>query len=208
MKSPPGSKRKPMLEIDHTKHEYRYGGAVVPSVTEIIRPLYSFDGVPDEVLERKRLLGENLHSCIQLDLENDLDEESVPPACVPYFRAWRRFREETGFEAELVERPVFHSKLRYAGTPDARGWFTKLPKQKGKRALMDWKATYTLSPIVRIQTAAYAAACQDGGEEIDARFGVQFRLDGSYAMEQYLDKTDFPIFQNLLNLYNWKERNL
>lgn len=197
-----------MLELDRVRHEYRYKGALVPSVTQIIKPLYSFDSVPPEVLERKRLLGETLHSCIQLDLENDLDEETIPAECTPYFRAWRRFRDETGFMPEKIEAPVYHKKLRYAGTPDARGYFMNLPKLNGKRALVDWKATYTLSPIVRIQTAAYEEACKDEGEEIGARFGVQFKFDGSYNMEQYREKTDFPIFQNLLCIYNWKERNL
>ena len=62
-----------VLTFDPEKHEYRINGVLVPSVSQILAPLYDFSKIPRDVLERKRQIGTAIHKAIELDLLGDLD---------------------------------------------------------------------------------------------------------------------------------------
>ena len=59
------------LTVDEASHTYRFGGALVPGVTCILRPLANFAGIPPDVLEAKANLGRRVHFACQLDDEQD-----------------------------------------------------------------------------------------------------------------------------------------
>lgn len=191
------------LTFEPAGHVYRLDGAVVPSVTQVLAPLYDLDRIPRDVLERKRQIGEALDEIIVLDLADDLDESTVDPELSGYFEAFRRFRVEKKFVAAAVQQRVASLKWRFAGTPDALGLI------EGEPALPDWKATYSMHPAVALQTAAYVQACIEMGspEKNIKRYGVQFCPDGRYNIEPYTSKTDFNIFLSLLSVHNWRARN-
>lgn len=192
-----------MLTFEPSTHTYRLDGAVVPSVTEILRPLYGFDKIPAGVLKRKRQIGEALDIAIQLDLTEDLVEESVAPEVRGYLEAFRRFRVEQQFVAAAVQSPVYSKTFRFAGTPDAWG------SLKGHDAIADWKATYSMHPAVALQTAGYANAGHEMGvlKASVSRYGVQFCEDGRYNLVPYKDKSDWGIFLSFLSCHNWRAKN-
>jgi hypothetical protein len=192
-----------LLTFEPNGHRYFLGSAEVPSVTAVLKPLYSFDGIPAATLDRKRQIGSALDEIIILDLADDLDESTVDPALTGYLEAFRRFRADKKFAAVAVQKPVASAKYRYAGTPDAWG------SLDGEDAICDWKATYDLHPAVALQTAAYHnAACEMDLLQYRAkRYGVRFMPDGKYELVQYKDKGDFNLFLSLLSILNWKTRN-
>lgn len=191
------------LQFEAASHTYRLAGTVLPSVTQILAPLYDFGGIPRDVLERRRQIGVALDEAILLDLADDLDDASLGPELQGPFEAWRRFRLEQRFECRAAQKPVVSTKYRYAGTPDAWGLIG------GVETLADWKATAAMHPAVALQTAAYAAAGAEMGlfKSSIGRCGVLFGDDGRYIIERFKDKVDFAIFLSLLSLHNWRARH-
>jgi hypothetical protein len=192
-----------MLTLDEATHTYRYAGAVVPSVTQVLAPLFNWDAVPPEVLERKRLIGDAVHKAIALDLADDLDEASIVEPWASYFEGWRKFKRDSGFVCLAYEEPVYHEQLRYAGTFDLFGLL------KGKPAKIDTKSTHVLHPAVGPQTAAYDEARRRGSlyREKAARYALQLGSDGRPHLHPLTDPSDWNIFMSLLNVHHYKTRH-
>lgn len=191
-----------MLTYNPATHEYFWDSQPVPSVTRILQQVVNYSGVPAEVLERKRQIGEAVHQAIALDLANDLDEESVVEPWAGYFQGWRRFMRETGFEPALCEHRVYHRQYGYAGTLDICG------RLKGKCALLDIKTSAEVHPSAALQTAAYAAALEDQDHiKTNVRYALQLKDDGSYELHLHKGSADFQVFLALLSIYNWRKRN-
>lgn len=197
------------LSFDPARHEYRVGGQIVPSVTQILAPLYSFAGIPADVLERKRAIGEAVHAACAIEsMGEELDPDSIDPQIAGYLEAWRRFVRERNYKPLLVEARVYHRVLRYAGTLDDAGEF-----DVGARrvlGLFDKKCTYDLHPAVGPQTAAYLAAAHDCGllpKSVKERFAVHLHSDGTYDVAPLAEPTDFAVFQSALTIFNFKRRH-
>lgn len=191
-----------MLSFDAESHTYTYAGLPVPSVTTILKPLMSFDRVPESVLERKREIGKAVHSAIELFLEDDLDLETMHPATLPYFEGFSKFLADSGFEPEASEERVFSEKWGYAGTLDLRG------RVRGVGSIIDIKCTADLSPVTALQTAAYFDAARESVEGLVNRYALRLKPDGTYDFVQYRKSTDLGVFLSLLNVYRWKQSNL
>src|SRR5687767_7346130 len=99
------------MEFDELTHTYRVDGQVVPSVTQILQALdivdYSY--IPPAVREAALLRGRKVHIATHFDDQGDLDEQTVPEEILPYVFAWRRFRQESGFQPELIEHRGFNA---------------------------------------------------------------------------------------------------
>jgi hypothetical protein len=173
-------------------------------VTQVLGTLYDLDRIPHDVLEHKRQIGVALDALIELDLKDDLLEESIDPALEGYVKAWRLFRREKNFVPIELQRPVYSKTFRFAGTPDAWG------SLDGHAALIDWKTTYAMHPAVALQTAAYERAGHEstaGWPRNMRRYGVQFKPDGTYNIVPYENKQDWGTFLSLLSVWNWRRRN-
>jgi len=180
-------------------HEYRFGGVVVPSVTQILKPLTDYSFVQAEALENARQAGVAIHKTVELECKGDLDEDALPEWLRPYLSAWRKFVLETGFVLEASEERVYHAGCRYAGTLDLRG-----ATRRHKRGLFDIKRSFAAGPAIGVQTAAYANAI-DWRDA--ARFGLQLRGDGTYRLREFNDPADWSVFLALLTVHRYRERN-
>jgi hypothetical protein len=191
-----------MLAFDEGPHVYRWDGAPVPSVTQIIKPLYSFDFVDPAVLERARQEGVAIHKMVELDCVGELDEDGLPAWLRSYFAAWRAFVAETGFELEASEQRVYSPTYRYAGTLDLRG-----RTRRHARALIDVKRSFAAGRAIGVQLAGYAQAVEwpTDGRNACARYGLQLRADGTYRMQAFADPKDWSVFLACLTLKNWME---
>jgi hypothetical protein len=187
-----------VLTFDEATHTYRFGGNVVPGVTSILAPLTNFDRVPPHVLEAASNFGKAVHKACELDDLGELDEAALDPALVPYLQAWRKFSADHAVEWTVIEKPVYHPTMNYAGTPDRIG------SVKGDLTVVDIKSTAQLYPSVGPQLSAYAHA--DGNAHAK-RLAVQLKADGTYVAKPYTDPADFPVFASLLTLRNWCARN-
>lgn len=189
------------LLFDPIEHAYSVAGKRVPSVTQILSPLVDYSMVPRDVLERAQKLGTAVHRMTELYDLDDLDMDCLADELVPYLTAWIKFRAESGFVPETIEKRLHHPALRYAGTSDRTGLI------RGRRAVIDIKKMLSLPPVVGVQLAAYAELHQKHGTPIEDRYGLGLRADGTYRLVSFTDKGDWPVFLSLLTLRNWKEKN-
>lgn len=188
--------------FDPVAHEYRMDSEVVPSVTEIVSPLIDYSMVPADRLNFARDRGTAVHLACHLDDIGDLDEESVDMVNVwPYLLAWRRFKTEHKVKVKLSEEPLFHGALRFAGTPD------KVLLLGKHRMLPDLKTVAKMTPAIGVQLSGYEALVSRNKRwQIHSRVGIQLRRDGTYNATTYPD--ELGTFMSLLNLYNWRKKNV
>ena len=112
-----------MLTFNEEAHAYTLGGAPVPSVTQVLKPLINFDGVPPALLEKARNYGVAVHKMVDLEIAGTLDYGSLDEGLYPALDAFTRWRLEhpeiaEALNAARVEEPMGHKRLKYAGTPD------------------------------------------------------------------------------------------
>lgn len=185
------------LTFEECAHVYRLAGVVVPSVTQILKPLTDLSGIPRDVLEAKRDLGSRVHLACQLDDEDDLDEASVEDDVAPYLDAWRRFLRESGAVVLENERKVFEPTMRYAGTLD------NVLAYDGAKWAVDKKTSIATPLATGPQTAAYLRAL--GDPSVTRRAAIRLRPDGTYRFEPLTGADDWACFMACLTLQRFKE---
>ena len=186
------------LEFDEAKHEYRLEGALLPSVTQVLKPLQDFSTIPEDILERSANFGTAVHLATTLWDQNDLDMDSLDPAIVPYLEAWKRFCDETKITFEAIEIQIVSEKYRYAGTLDRIGFLNK------RATVIDIK-TGVVNPTIGVQLAGYLVAWNETHVlKVTRRASVSLRKDGSYRLDFWDDKSDWATFLSLLQIHNWQ----
>lgn len=199
-----------MLEFDPAPHVYRWNGVVVPSVTQVLAPLTDYSMIPADTLERARQEGVQIHKLIELDCKGDLDTDSLPEWILPYWSAWTRFKDESGFEMVASECQMYHHTFQYAGTCDLVGLLPKLKNAKGL-ALIDVKRSLYGGPVIGLQLAAYADQWDNApgakAPRIKHRFAFQPRRDGTYRLEPFIDPADRATFLALLTVFKWRQKH-
>jgi hypothetical protein len=107
------------LEFREENHEYILDGERLPSVSQIIKPLSDYSAVPAALLQQSADYGTATHKMVALYLEGDLDEETLDVGLEGPLKAFKRWQgEHLHLTDPVVERPVYHARLKYAGTPD------------------------------------------------------------------------------------------
>lgn len=186
------------FKFDPVDHVYTLNGNVLPSVTGIIKPLFDFSMIKPEVLEYKRALGTAVHLATELYDADDLDEDSLDEAVIPYLNAWKKFKVEMKVEIITSEQPIYHVCRGYAGMLDRTATVNKRP------FIIDIKCTAALSPATGIQLAGYKDMI---GQPHNRRAAVQLKPNGNYVFEEYDDDSDLSTFLSLLNVQNWIKKH-
>lgn len=190
--------------FDPVKHEYWEDRIQRPSVTRIMEMVGISDHFHDEVAME---LGSLVHRTIQQyeDVDDFTKEPktefNIDPALAGYLESYKLWKENVGYEPIWCEKPLF-SKLGYAGTPDGFGIIGSY------YALLDFK-TGTIAWFVGVQLAGYLGLIMER-ENIHyaRRFAVGLKADGSYpTVKEFTDHADKVIFQNALNIVNYRLRN-
>ena len=110
------------FSFDEGTHTYRLDGKVVPSITQLIKPLSPYDGIPKHILDNAANFGTAIHKLIELEetctlAEDDLDDaDGVLRRVLTTYRKWREHVHPEHTPA--CEIPMVHPKLGFAGTPD------------------------------------------------------------------------------------------
>lgn len=195
------------LRYDDALHEYRWDGAVVPSVTQVLARLsaeeYRF--VDKSLMEEAALLGTAAHKMIELDLRGDLDVDALSDGLQVYYAAWQNFRRLSGFQMVLSEARVYSAKYGYAGTLDLAGWLND------RFVIIDAKRTAAVPRTAGPQTAGYLQALREHAEDavlwpqdtpID-RYALHLRSDGTWRLVPFTDKSDLRVFLACKTLHDW-----
>lgn len=190
------------LKFEEEGHVYTFDGEVVPSVTQMLEPLYSYTGIPQHVLMAAADRGTAVHLACEYHDNGELGE--VEESLQGYIDGWIQFIEDTKFEIELVENQIFHPLYRYAGTIDRVG------NLAGRRVVLDIKTTKKLMPVAGPQLAAYLEAWNYSNPDFqaDGRYVVQLKDDGTYVMHEHEDATDLQIFMSCISIMRWRKKHV
>lgn len=190
------------LHFDTATHTYTVDGVVVPSVTQVLAPLYDFSKIAPDVLEVARQKGVAVHHMIELDCAGDLDEEGLPDWMLPALANWRKFVAESGFVMTASEHRVFHKTYKYAGTLDLFGHMRAHP------TIIDVKRSFAAGPVIGLQLAAYSSAYFGQGDGAAVkRYALKLCEVGPYKLEPFTDKGDFGVFLSLLTIHKYREKH-
>lgn len=193
-----------MLTFDEATHTYTLAGRVLPSVTQVLKPLVDYSHIPPAVLETARQQGIAVHRMVEADCKGSLID--LPDWMVGYFEAWEKFKAETGFEFWESEQRVFSAGLGCAGTLDLTGVMKKV--KKPSPGIIDVKRSFYAGAAIGLQLAGYEtlrnpAAPKD--RKTALRHALQLKADGNYRLKSFEDRTDHGAFLACLTMHKWKE---
>lgn len=195
------------FEFDQKTHTYRLEGKIIPNVTSLIQEggLLDFSNVPKDRLEYKKVLGLAVDYACDLWERDNLDETSIDHRIKPYFEAYRKFRELSGFEPDLekCQVPLYSKKWKFAGTNDLLG------SLDGKTVIIDRKCTWAVYPAGGPQTYAYKILAEENykGIKISKRFALKLNPVGNFddlKEHEFKDPNDEQDFKACLWLHHQK----
>lgn len=197
-------------ETEEDKHIYRFGGKVVPSVSQILKScrMISYDHVKEEVLKYKGEVGSKVHEyTVWLD-QDELDIEDLKDYPMYYnrLRGYLEFTADFDFRADSqwTECPmaVKTNGMIYGMMPDRFG--TSILG----RTVVDLKTSATILPAYDLQTAGYAIPFKTEQEPFPKRLIVQLleeKVNGKYyKLHEGTNIDDERKFLSCLSLVWWK----
>lgn len=187
-----------MIEFNEERHEYIVDGIPYVSVTTVLSAMGMYGDAANYFTEYARDRGSYVHQAIEYYLRGELDEDSLDPAILPYFDAWKRFEADTGFVPDDIENALASDLYLLAGRPDLIG------KVNGTMAVIDIKTSASVAPAERLQTAAYELLY---GKPLK-RFSLHLTGTGKYLLTEFKERQDRHFFLSCLSVYQWKKNNL
>ena len=147
--------------FDEKRHCYRNSkGTIVPSTTQVFSILgcNDFDGVPQDVLEWKRVYGTAVHRAIEYLVAGDLDWDSLDEVIIPAVSGLEQKLKALQFKYEAAEEMRVHNLfgMQYGLTVDLKG--TIVHQGKERKAVIDLKSGVKFSPTWRWQVGGYTSA--------------------------------------------------
>lgn len=179
------------LIFDPEKHQYFLNGLLLPSVTQILADMGFINR--DFFTEQGKTRGSFVHLATELDDKDELDEESLDDALLPYLTAWRLFKRESGLQIESIEKPVASGVYQFAGTLDRIGMLNG-----HNESILDIKSG-AVSSWVGLQLAGYEIA----ENKKYKRYAVQLMDTGKYKLHQFNDRSDRQIFLSAVACWHW-----
>jgi len=183
-----------MLTLDKAKHEYRFDGRQISSVTDVIKDLQDTRWFTDWGRERGRII----HRITELDDRGILDEATVDDRLVGYLNAWRKFKKDTKVALSNVILDIksgdwdWTSGLQLAGyeilASEYAGYFIAIEEPMYSK-MYDFAGTSD-----RIST---------NGSSGYRRLVVGLSDNGDYRMEEFTDRRDREIFLAQLAVHNY-----
>jgi hypothetical protein len=166
------------LEYSDREHRYFADGKELRSVTQVLDAagLISQFCKDDEAAAR----GTEVHRLCALDDEHRLDLRTVPVQLRGYLRAWRKYRQDTGFKPYLIEHRVDCLEYGYSGRFDRLGY-----TPGGIGTVLDIKTSKSgaVPAYARLQLVAYGLAYDH--RRVFERTAVSLRPGGKYNCRNY-----------------------
>lgn len=187
------------LTFDETTHTYWLDGEVIPSVTQVMKPLSEacYGNIDAGTLNIAANRGHVVHSAIETLLKDDIDD--IPPEYSGYFDAFKQFRSDYPFEIVGIEMRTHHKILRYAGTVDL------LCKIDNELILIDYKTTAKINDLLTgVQLEAYGSALASNDIHIDNKAILHLQSNGKYKLKWYGKRSseNIAVFGACLKIYN------
>lgn len=188
------------IEFNEKLHEYRVGGIVTPSVSQILKA----NGLMDCFRHSETALtnGTAIHKATELHDLGKLDERSLDPRLKKCLILWDKFKKEIGASVILGVEEKVHFGVLYAGTIDR-----VLKLRNGKRMILDFKSGNP-QPWAALQTAGYAMAYDLEHHKEYERCCAKLHWDMDRIIyKPYTDHADFNTFMAMATVYHYKKNN-
>lgn len=197
-----------MITCD-VNHIYRNDeGEIYLSVTQqlIIAGLVDYSMVRREDLDFAALRGQYVHEASNMYLHDDLDLELIDDSYRGYVEGFVKFVTENGLTVWRSEELVWDEKLRTAGRFDFIGTLRPL---NSLPILFEIKTTASISPTVKLQTAAYKLFYErrDSSVTPTQRSCLHLMKNGNYKLIKYIDRNDGHAFCNIVRGNWWALNN-
>lgn len=205
----------PVLRLDELAHRAFLGERELVRATTALAEAGIIE--TDWFTDESRLRGQYLHAAIALFHQDDLAEDSLDQALLPYWQGYQAFLSESGFEPISVEQPVFDASAGYAGRYDLFGQFPKLPPTAYD--LIDVK-TGRAASWVKLQTIGYRRCLSVNGTPVVRcrRWALELPGDGQYRLlalnlqtpisthqiDRQADQRHEAVFLAAVTVANWK----
>lgn len=130
-------KEIPFFSFNSETHTYTLGNIILPSITQLLKlnELLHPEFFTKQAAER----GKAIHKATELHDKSAIGTDD--PAILAYLKAYQSFLADSGFRPTIIEKPMYHEKLKVAGTPDRLGFLNK------RRILLEIKTTQKPYPI-------------------------------------------------------------
>ena len=188
------------IEFNEALHEYRVGGIITPSVSQILKA----NGLMETFRHSETALnnGTAIHRASELHDKGKLDQSNLDPRLQKCIDMWEQFKKEIGVGIILANEEQVSMGPLYAGTIDR-----VVSLRNGHRAIIDFKSG-TPQPWAALQTAAYALAYDINKHREYERFCAKVHWDNERIVyKPYTDSTDFNSFMAMASVYHWKKNN-
>lgn len=187
------------LTFNEEKHQYYLDDIYIPSVSEIIKPIYDkvYKNISDKTLEIASDKGTRIHRAIEFMSKyhiNKFDEDIIE-----YINAYKQFRKE---HPEWIllnsEYRTYNRMLLYGMTID------EVYETNEGIVICDIKTTTsTHLGAWSVQLSGYKAGYESQKEEkVENTYIIQLFKDGKYILHKLKD--NFSVFLSCLDIYRFE----
>ena len=189
------------LEFQNDGHKYILNGSDIPSVTNIMTPLSSFEygEIDEKTMTAAAERGTAVHNAIENWIKfgfDDLDEEYHG-----YLDGFIDWWEKVKPDPVGSEIRIYHKLMRYGGTIDL------LAMIEGKLNLIDFKTTSRLiEKNCRVQLEAYAMALESHGIVVAEKRILHLAKNGKWKNPRFQtrDAEAWRVFGAAKYLYDFE----
>lgn len=189
------------FEFDEENHIYRLDGTILPSVSEIIKPVHEkiYEDINLHTLKTAADRGTRVHRAIEF--WNKYGFQNVDEDCKGYFDAYIKFRNEhQNWKLLNSELRTYHKNLLYGMTID------EVYKTEKGIIINDIKSTsQAYLDAWAVQLGGYKAGYESVFEKVSGTTILQLFSNGNYAL--YDIKDDYFMFLACLQIYRFNERS-
>ena len=186
------------LEFIEDTHSYFLGDVPIPSVSEIIKPIYQkvYGNIDRETLDVAAERGTRVHRAIEFLSKYNLC--AIDSDISGYIEAYKKYRKQyKDWKLQYSELRTYHKSLLYGQTID------ELYETPEGTVILDIKTTKFAHPNAwSIQLSAYKAGYESQYGKVLKIMALQLFENGKYILHELKD--NFSIFLSCLEIYNFE----
>lgn len=183
-------KKTDIFNFDEKEHAYTLNGRRFPSVTEIVNDVFGISHSASDFYMHK---GSMLHKAISLYLQGVLDETTVDERIKGKLEGAKKAIKEFQLNPLVIETPMYHKILMYAGTPDLL---------TSDFIIVDWKSSH--SENSEIQQGGYFDLLEHNKYKVKKGYEIVLTEEGKYKAETCDIKKGRRLFLAGLTVFNHK----
>lgn len=186
------------LTFKEDTHSYFLGDLPIPSVSEIIKPIYQkvYGKINEHTLEIAAERGTRVHRAIEFLTKYNLC--AIDNDISGYINAYKRFQKEhQSWNLKHSELRTYHKSLLYGMTLD------QLYQTTEGLVICDIKTTKIAHPNAwSIQLSAYKSGYESQHEKVSKIVALQLFDNGNYVLHELKD--NFSVFLSCLEIFKFE----